>query len=266
MPHDRPLPTSPASEQAIVESVAPGVWTVDVPTRDFRVRGAVLVGSRRAVVFDTLSRPADMEPVLELVRGREVVAVYSHADWDHVWGTAALSAAEVVASDVAAARLASEADAKLDALRAREPGRYDDVTIVHPTVTFTDRHVIDLGGLTLELHALPGHTLDSTVGWVPELGLLLAADAVETPLPVVNEGSPVRAWVDRLRRWEGDERVRSVIPAHGEIGGRPLIGRTIAYLQGLLDGAEGAPASAPDPFYEKTHVRNLELVRAGRTT
>jgi glyoxylase-like metal-dependent hydrolase (beta-lactamase superfamily II) len=263
MPHDRPVAAAQASEQPVIENVAPGVWTVDVPTRDFRVRGAVLVGTRRAVVFDTLSRPADMEPVLDLVRDREVVAVYSHADWDHVWGTAALPAAEVVASDVVAARLHAEGAAKLAALRAREPGRYDDVRLVHPTLTFNGHHAIDLGGMTLELHALPGHTLDSTVGWIPEIGVLLAADAVETPLPVVNEGSPVRAWIDQLERWAADERVQVVIPAHGEIGGRSLIGRTVTYLEGLLAGSGEAPASAPDPFYEKTHARNVELVRSG---
>jgi glyoxylase-like metal-dependent hydrolase (beta-lactamase superfamily II) len=266
MPNDRPIPVEPASDRPVVDAVAPGVWTIDVPTRDFRVRGAVLVGSRGAVVFDTLSRPADMEPVRELVGVRELTAVYSHADWDHVWGTAALPHARVVACEASAARLRSESDAKLAALRAREPGRYDDVRIVHPTETFTGFHAIDLGGMTLELHALPGHTLDSTVGWVPELGLLLAADAVETPLPVVNEGSPVRAWTESLERWAADERVQLVIPAHGEIGGRSVISRTSSYLAGLLAGSGDAPASSPDPFYEKTHARNVDLVRSGKTT
>lgn len=45
-------------------------------------------GRRRALVWDTLSHPRDMAGWLPLISPLELVIVYSHADWDHIWGTA----------------------------------------------------------------------------------------------------------------------------------------------------------------------------------
>ena len=58
---------------------------------DFQLRGAVIAGTERSVVWDTLSRPRDMDGVAELTSGLPLSVVYSHGDWDHVWGTAGLA-------------------------------------------------------------------------------------------------------------------------------------------------------------------------------
>ena len=230
----------------------------------FSVRGAVVVGEERAVVWDTLSRPADMEAVRPLLADREVVVVYSHADWDHAWGTAGLgSVAEVVAHRTAAERLAREAPGELEAKRREDQGRYADVRIVLPTLTFDRSHDLQLGGLTLELRALPGHTADCIVGLVPQLGVLLAGDTVETPLPLLNRGSGVSGWVRDLEAWARDARVQRVVPAHGELGGPELLGRTAGYLRGLLAGVSEPPGEALDDFYRKAHARNLAHLREG---
>ena len=92
--------------------------------------------------------------------------------------------------------------------------------LVPPRVTFDEVLSVDLGGLTLELHALPGHTPDCIVAFVPECGLWLGGDTVETPLPVVPADAPLDAWIGALERWSGDDRVRAVVPAHGDIGDR----------------------------------------------
>src|SRR4051794_19672829 len=66
----------------------PGLWLTELALADFDVRGAVIIGQQRAVVWDTLSRPSDMTPVQALIGNQALSIVYSHADWDHVWGTA----------------------------------------------------------------------------------------------------------------------------------------------------------------------------------
>jgi glyoxylase-like metal-dependent hydrolase (beta-lactamase superfamily II) len=138
-----------------------------------------------------------------------------------------------------------------------EPGQWADVELVPPTRLFAQRLDIDLGGVTVELHALPGHTRDCIVGLVAARGLLLAGDTVETPCPVVPEGSPLADWVGRLRQWTRDVRVRFVVPAHGPVGGVELLSRNVEYLQGLLDGHPLEPPGPLTEFYQQTHRTNL---------
>ena len=78
---------------------------------------------------------------------------------------------------------------------AAEPGRWDSVVLVPPTEAFDEERSIQVGGLTLQLHHLPGHTPDCIVGFIPERGVLLAGDAVETPCPVVPPDSALDEWI-----------------------------------------------------------------------
>lgn len=240
------------------------LWLVERQTDEgFAVRGALIVGSARAVVWDTLTCPADMRPLLPLLPARPLTVVYSHADWDHIWGTAALPAAEVVAQRLCQERFAQDVPATLHSYQAAHPATYAEVRLVAPTRVFAAALTLDLGDLTLELHHLPGHTPDCCVAFVPQWGLLLAGDTVETPLPVVNADSPLAPWIAGLERWAYDERVQQVIPSHGVVGDRALIARTIAYLRGLSAGASSAPPDL-DPFYRETHAANLRHAQARR--
>jgi len=213
-------------------------------------------------VFDTLAHPAQTVGVAALVGDRPVTVVYSHADWDHAWGTGGLERVDqVVAHETAAHRFRTDVPDELARRRAAAPAVWDEVTLVPPDHTFATALTLDLGGVALELHALPGHTVDCLVGYVPAWGVLLAGDTVETPLPVVNDGAAVEGWVARLRRWAGVTGVTTVVPSHGRFGGRELLEETAAYLEGLATGA--APREpALTSFYETTHRRNEELVRS----
>ena len=117
--------------------------------------------------------------------------------------------------------------------------------------------------MTLELHHLPGHTADAIVGFVPQRGLLLMGDASETPFPVVPVDSPLGAWIERLECWEGDPRVRAVVPAHGPIGGVEILQRNVRYLRALLDGRPLPLAEPLTAFYRRTHEQNLRWTASG---
>lgn len=240
----------------------PGLWLTELVLEDegIAVRGAVILGSERAVVWDSLSHPRNMQPVLPLVRGHPLTVVYSHADWDHAWGTAGLPYERVAAHEVCLERFALDVPTTLHQKQAAQPGVWDDVVLVPPTEVFLDALTLDLGGVTLALHALPGHTHDCIVGLIPEWGVLLAGDTVETPLPVINEDSPLNHWIAGLAMWAEDPRVRIVIPSHGTIGGRALIRQTLAYLRGLRHGSRAAPEDLDD-FYREAHESNVEYAQ-----
>jgi glyoxylase-like metal-dependent hydrolase (beta-lactamase superfamily II) len=228
----------------------PGLWSVETQVEDFHVRGVVVAGTRQAVVWDTLATPAHMAGVAELAPDLPLTVVFSHGDWDHVWGTAGLSRPwlEILAHEACLARFSGDRSSTpsasgtpskpvphpgtgdslprtLEEKRAAFPGEYDQVVLIPPTRTIRDTVSLDLGGVTLEIHPLPGHTPDSLVGFVPEWGVFLAGDAVETPLPFLNPGSPVEEWAVALEDWarrleEWDRRPeRLAAPLPGGAGG-----------------------------------------------
>ena len=220
------------------------------------------------MVWDTLARPRDMEGVAELSGNLPLTVVYSHGDWDHVWGTGGLEKSwdEVIAHQACAERFREELPENLREKKAESPEAFDGVRLVAPSRTFRNDLTLDLGGITLEIHSLPGHTLDSVVGFVPEWGVLLAGDAVETPLPFLNPGSPVGRWVKGLEVWyerlDNTGRPTVVIPSHGRTGGPELLRETARYLAGLQSGKEPIVPDDLSRFYRETHAENLALARA----
>jgi glyoxylase-like metal-dependent hydrolase (beta-lactamase superfamily II) len=244
-----------------LRTLRPGLHALETRVEEFDVRAVVVEGRDRVLVWDTLAHPDQMGPVASLLGGRAVVVAYSHADWDHVYGTAGVpGVGEVVAHETCAARFVREVPGELAARRRGEPGRWDDVELVPPTTTFDDTVELELGGLVVHLAHLPGHTGDSAVAWIPDWGVLLAGDAVETPLPVVNDGGAVAEWVELLRGWETHPELALVVPAHGSVGGIELLAGSADYLQRLLDGTAPPPPATAAAFYLRTHEENLRAV------
>lgn len=277
----------------------PGIWLVETQLEDFGVRGVVICGQSRGVVWDTLARPADMAGVADVMGELPFTVVYSHADWDHVLGTGGIGRAweGVVAHSVCESRFREEVRLTLEERRISAPGEYDQVTLFPPTRTFRDRMTLGLGGITLELHSLPGHTPDTIVGYLPEWGILLGGDAVEDPLPFLNPGGPVEAWAGELEAWAktldewnrplpqggstpeveahvGPEHRAAwdnganlppsspvVIPSHGPIGGTRLLRANARYLRDLAAGKEPQLPGELTAFYRETHAANKVLAR-----
>jgi glyoxylase-like metal-dependent hydrolase (beta-lactamase superfamily II) len=231
---------------------------VDFP--DFLVRGAAIFGTEAVVIWDTLTHPDDLQPLLPLLNDRRRIVVYSHADWDHVWGTAAVAGAglSVVGHRLCRRRFDADVPTTLEQRRIEEPGRWDAVRLLPPDEVFDEQMVLDLGGLSLELRALPGHTPDSIVGLIPEHRLLLMGDTVETPLPCIPPDCRLNRWQGELERWLADPRVKTVVPAHGPWGGKEIIRRTLDYLEDLEAGRPPMNLGDLTPFYHQTHADNLQ--------
>jgi len=232
----------------------------EIQLEEFDVRSALVVGDHRALIWDTLSHPRDMAPYLPLLEEKEPVVVYSHADWDHVWGTVGLGLDPpplVIGHQVCSRRFADDVPPTLARKQHDEPGVWDEVRLMPPTMSFSHELTLDLGGVEVLLRSLPGHTPDCLVAFEPDAGILLMGDTVETPFPVVPPDSPLPEWISELERWRHDERVRTVIPAHGPIGSREIIDRTIEYLSCLLAGHAPLVPDELTDFYRETHQANL---------
>lgn len=244
-----------------LEPLLSNVYLLEHDLDGTKVRGAIVLGNTKALVWDTLIYPEGMRVILDICEGRELIVVYSHADWDHVWGTCGLPYKEVVAHERCAARFADPDDVEksLAEYQAKYPEELKGVELVAPTRTFKDHLTLDLGGLSAELFYLPGHTQDGIVAFIPELGVLLAGDALETPLPLIYEDSPLGRWISDLEKWSQDDRVKTVIPSHGEVKDNELILYNVAYLKAMRSGAAFEIPYELDDFYSSAHARNQKV-------
>ena len=98
-----------------------------------------------------------------------------------------------------------------------------------------DGQVMDIGGLTVEVVATPGHTSDSVSFLVPADAALLTGDTV------LGRGTTVVAWPDGalasyleslelIAARTGDGTVATILPGHG-----PVVGDPAAWLRFYLD-------------------------------
>jgi glyoxylase-like metal-dependent hydrolase (beta-lactamase superfamily II) len=206
---------------------------------DMEVDAYVIVTERYVVVCDTLLCPADMAAVLhevgDTLAGRQLLVINSHADWDHCWGNRYFSEAlraPIIAHELCRRRLQSEVEQKkLAHFQQRDP-LFEEVRLVPPTITFMQTLTIDGGDLTLVLKAAPGHTEDHIALWIPQVRLLLAFDAVEKPLPIIESADRVPdmfATLESLRELQPQQ----VLCSHGKTSSPAMITTNLHYLRDI---------------------------------
>ena len=180
-----------------IHEIQPNLFALDVALQGYNVRGVIIIGERYAAIWDTLVSPDDMAALESLVGDKPFHVIYSHADWDHIWGTDGFSATplNICAHVECLRRFGADVPHTLQQMQEEEPGKWDDVKLHAPDLTFKSHLALDLGGITLELHHLPGHTADCIVGWLPQWNVLLGGDTIESPLPVVNDARLVSRWL-----------------------------------------------------------------------
>ncbi len=207
------------------------------------------------VVVDTMVSPQSGAAFRRLLpEGKPLVVVNTHADWDHYWGNQAFPG-PILGTRRCAERVREEGARELERLRAEHPGRFDDVRPMGPHVLDATR--LEGGDLTLEFVPVPGHQPDQIAVWIPELKLLLAADAAEEPFPLVDDP----AGLPELRR--SLQRMRSLSPewvlaCHAPPERGPgLLERNLAYFDELERACRAGEEVPERPewgeFYTRAH-------------
>jgi glyoxylase-like metal-dependent hydrolase (beta-lactamase superfamily II) len=241
----------------------------------------VIVTTRYVVLVDTLIGPDTAEQLLAIARpylrdGRTLLAVDTHADWDHCLGNSAFVGpsashpAPIIATRACAARFAAgEVASRLDRLRADEPGRFAAVAPVPPTVLFDERLRIDGGDLTLELFRAPGHTTDHLVILIPEIATLLVGDAAERPFPFAHSLTALPELRATLRTLEA-LGARTILACHASPEREPrLLRDNSAYFDALEErcrqalAAGAVSATTPTESLERAIAWPIEVAIGG---
>ncbi len=197
----------------------------------------LVVGGENALVVDTRgdrAQGAELAAAVRAVTSLPVRVVYTHAHFDHCFGTrafldirafddAAFGTPRVYAHPGCAVALAATDEAQRAEWTAYYRERGDPVTadelattpVVAPD-TLVERATLDLGGRTAVLgHPGPGHTDHDLTVHVPDAQVLFAGDLVEQGAPPdFTDGYPL-GWPAALGRLV-DTGTRVVVPGHGD--------------------------------------------------
>ena len=210
-----------------------------------------VVTRRYLVVIDTLLNPgmaaSAIRQVSEDLKGRRLLVINTHADWDHAWGNAcfvgqnAAHPAPIIGHRLCRTRLESEEERRtLERMLGEDPDLYRGVTLVAPTVTVEHALEIHGGDLTLHLFRTPGHKPDHLSVFIPEISMLFPGDAAEYPLPFVESGRTLGQMVDSLAQMKSLNPKRVLCchaPGRTDIS---VIDLNIAYFDELRRRARAA--------------------------
>ena len=235
-----------------MREIASGVWLAEGRTGWGHSNAVLVAGQREGLLFDCQFTVRAGRALAE--RSREIVAsgattlVYSHANPDHTWGSAALPDAEVVASRATAdempAETGAEAMRQLLALPDPAPGSgaaylqqhfscFDFADVPEPrtpTRTYSDRLELTAGGRDIELLCVgPAHTAGDTVAYLADVSVALTGDILFIDDHAVSWGAPLTGWVRALDTLLALD-ARQYVPGHGPVVARDGVTRMRDYL------------------------------------
>ena len=172
-----------------VREVRPGIYLMD---EAHEATGYLVVGQERACVIDTMLGYNDLYKAAREITDKPLVVVNTHGHPDHIYGNIYFDEAYMNPADAEIARESIENPEFREA--CEEHGM--------KMPPFKDIHagdVIDLGGRTLEVFALPGHTPGGILLLLREDRVLFTGDSVNHHLWMQLEGClPLHEYVKEL--------------------------------------------------------------------
>ncbi|MBF6059504.1 MBL fold metallo-hydrolase [Nocardia terpenica] len=221
----------------------------------------LVVDGRAALLVDTLFTLPLTERMLRTIAaelpGVEIgTVVNTHDDGDHAFGNQLLPDARIIASAATAdhMRRAPSVDHYRDLIVRANAGEdgvvaeftrdrmgvFDltDVVSTPPTTTFSGETTVAVGETEVRLIQVgPAHTAGDVLVEVPGDAVLFTGDILFVDAhPVVHSG-PVQRWVAACDLILGLD-VRTIVPGHGRIVGKPYVERFRDYLVRVAEHAE----------------------------
>ncbi|MBI1802474.1 MAG: MBL fold metallo-hydrolase [Chloroflexi bacterium] len=199
--------------------------------------GAVLTPSG-AILIDTLPFPNETREIVDYLksegpRGIVRFVINTHRHGDHTHGNYLFPEAEVIGHRLCRETLLKWGEESLEEAKQATP-QLAEVRLRMPSITFEREASIYLGGMTLDLLYLPGHTIDGIGVYIRSERILFAGDAM-MPLPYF-------FWGDRDHLIASMQHIKTmelehIVQGHGDVLLRGEIDETIdqnlAYLEDI---------------------------------
>jgi glyoxylase-like metal-dependent hydrolase (beta-lactamase superfamily II) len=278
-PANEALPISEASDAwfRVYES-AEGVYSIVEPFQFQETISHLIVGTERALLFDTGVGLAPIRRVVERITDLPILVLNSHTHYDHVGGNAEFDTVLAIDSAYTRANMAGFGHDRIgedfvpEAFCNGPPeGSAPDSFRTKPwraTQYVEDGEILDLGGRKLEVLHVPGHTPDATALLDEENGLLFTGDTYYEArlwlfVPETHLGDYERS-LSRLVSVEGE--IDYLLGAHNVARmGAGRLGEVKAALRKLRAGeAAGSEDSGRRLRFEIDGVRFLTAERVLR--
>ena len=230
-----------AEKTATLEVLAEGVYayTAEGDPNVGAIEGsdAILAVEARATPYmarlwlDELRRHTD-KPV------RWLALTHYHAV--RTLGASAFGADAIIAHDRTAALIEERGQADFESEAGRMPRLFTGIETIpgltHPTVTFSDRYDLDLGGgRRVELlYVGRGHTEGDILIWLPEERVLFAGDLVESQAALYTGDAFHRDWMSGTLDAIAALDARVLVGGRGAVARDAEVGDAIEQTRGFL--------------------------------
>lgn len=240
-----------------------------VETEHLGSNNAIVSTSEGLVLIDAPHRPSDAVRWRRLVesQGETVFLIHTDHHIDHTMGNVFLPG-RIVAQEMTRDLLKNKAPTRQyisDLLDVIDPAGkmyiQDDYRVRLPSVTFQKSMTLHVGGIDFELSHHPGHTLNSTMIYLPQQQVAFTGDLVcELSLPAFIEADTF-AWIEAVKHIETMD-IRHLVPGHGKVSTidearrfRRKMEDLIGEVETRIDRGMAKSAVADEVAYEdKIHI------------
>ncbi len=222
---------------AALEAVAPNVYVFAGQAGD--ANAGVVIGDQGVVVIDSSPTPetarALKAEIKRLTPKPILYVVFTHAHGDHTLSVHELAPTKGIIAHVYTKDFLAERGAEhLKVYRERMgQAATQGAKVTLPTITFPDMYNIPLGKEHILLfYQGRGHTRGDIVAYLPKAHVLFTGDlAYAGRLPWMGDGY-AKEWQETLDRLAVLD-VTTIVPGHGQWGGRPVLTTFREYLTDL---------------------------------
>lgn len=209
------------------------------PAHSFAANAGIVIGKDGVLVVDTLISAKEGERLLADIRKvtskpiKYVVNTHTHLDHAFGNGVFAKQGATIISHDADRQMLLAKGP---DILKhagnyGLKPEEMAGTEIVAPSVTFSDRLTIDLGGETVQLiRTAASHTEGSLVVYLPQEKILFSGDILFTDFHPFMADGDLTGWTTTLDTLLTMD-VERIVPGHGPLSGKKDLRDMKAYLK-----------------------------------
>ena len=204
---------------------APKVYAIYEPHQSEEVISYLIVGEKKALLFDTGMGISDIKKVVTELTREPIIVLNSHTHDDHVGGNWQFDAIYAMDTDFTrrnaqGSRGDAQAEVAPDQICGTLPKGFDPKKYeTRPwkiTAYMHDGDKFDLGGRTIEVIATPGHTPDAISLIDRANGLLFTGDTYyPAPIWLFRPETDLNAYAASIRRLAAlSSQVKTVLGAH----------------------------------------------------
>ncbi len=244
-----------------VYKIRPGVFAIYEPHQSEEVICYLILGTTRAVLFDTGMGISNIRAVVESLTKLPVIVLNSHTHNDHVGDNWRFSDVYGMDSDFTRANLkGSSQDAQAELAPGEVcgdlPKGFDAASYAtrpfHVSHWIHDGEKVDLGGRTLQVISIPGHTPDSIALLDEKNGLLFTGDTFYVgPIWLFRPETDLDAYLASVKKLAAmTPRLQLLLPAHNTPAADPgYLPRVVAAMERVRDGkVRGIPKKGKQEY------------------